>query len=198
MLVYARNTAILIIKMNKLIAFGMTSVAAAAAASITPVRKAHLLARQDDCGAVGAVQCYDTCIPVGSICCKGGGGCNADEYCDNGGCCPIGKICSGSGGTETQWIGVSSTIYGGGGTSTSTSALYVTPIVTPTSTSRLLTYTPIPPAPVSPSSHSIRLPSPSPNGTFTAVSPPVFTGGAASLDTGLYAVGGLFAGLLVL
>ncbi|KAL2006004.1 hypothetical protein VTN00DRAFT_9658 [Thermoascus crustaceus] len=182
--------------MNKLIAFGL--LATAVAANITPVRKTHLLARQDDCGAVGAVQCYNTCIPIGSICCKGGGGCNADEYCDNGGCCPIGKICSGPGGTDTQWIAVTSTIYGGGGaTSASTSASYMTPIITPTSTSTP-TYTPIPPAPVSPSSHSIRLPSPSPNDTFTAVSPPVFTGGAASLNTDLYAVGGLLAGLLVL
>jgi hypothetical protein len=61
------------------------------------------LLRRDLCTDNSEIDCEQSCMPVGSICCNDGSStyCDAGTVCIPGGCCPVGQQCSGPGGTET-------------------------------------------------------------------------------------------------
>jgi hypothetical protein len=61
------------------------------------------LVRRDICTDNSEVDCEQSCMPAGSVCCNDGSStyCDPGEVCIPGGCCPRGQECSGPGGTQT-------------------------------------------------------------------------------------------------
>ena len=61
------------------------------------------LFRRDLCTDNDEVDCEQSCMPAGSVCCNDGSStyCDPGTTCIPGGCCPVGQQCSGPGGTET-------------------------------------------------------------------------------------------------
>jgi hypothetical protein len=104
------------------------------------------LVRRDICTDNDEVDCEQSCMPAGSVCCNDGTSTYCDEgtTCIPGGCCPIGQTCSGPGGTQTFFLtgtgaaptgGTESTSKPAGKTQTQTqSASFFTVAPTDTST----------------------------------------------------------------
>ncbi len=67
-----------------------------------PDRQGGLL-RRDICSDNSEVDCEQSCMPAGSVCCNDGSStyCDEGDVCIPGGCCPIGQVCTGPGGTQT-------------------------------------------------------------------------------------------------
>jgi hypothetical protein len=68
-----------------------------------------LILRRDACTDINYVDCDDSCMPAGYICCGDGDGgfCPGGSACFPQGCCPLGETCDGGGGTMTYDIFIS-------------------------------------------------------------------------------------------
>jgi hypothetical protein len=64
------------------------------------------LIRRDVCTDNAEVDCEQSCMPAGSVCCNDGSStyCDSGDTCIPGGCCPVGQECSGPGGTQTFFL----------------------------------------------------------------------------------------------
>ncbi|KAL4926338.1 uncharacterized protein BDV17DRAFT_269631 [Aspergillus undulatus] len=178
--------------------YGLLSLALCASSVLAAEHIPAIFARQSsNCAEIGADSCEGYCIPSGYNCCANGTGCQPGYYCVANGCCPNGERCSGSGGTRTDWVDVTTTY-----TSTSTSTISDEATVTNTQTDDDDDEETVTATSTSTSSHPV-IPTwsesePTQTPSHSTPVPPEFTGGQSSLRPAVGAVAGLIVGAVLL